>query len=67
MFRQWSVKYFEPISMWLLIFGIVSISQPWSEWLHRYGFTITLCGLVGFIVFSHVKPLPEKREKRSER
>jgi len=64
MFRELSVKYFEPISMWLIIVGIVGISQPWSEWLHRYGFTITLIGLVGFIFFSHIKPLPGKQERR---
>jgi len=65
MFREYSVKYFEPISMWLIILGIVGISQPWSEWLHRYGFTITLLGLVGFITFSHIKPLPKKRDRQS--
>ncbi len=65
MFREWSVKYFEPLSMWLMVLGIVGISQPWSLWLHRYGFTITLIGLVGFIVFSHIKPRPPgKRSKR---
>ncbi len=63
MFRKICVKYLEPISMWTIIAGIVFISQPWSEFLHRYGFTITLIGLVGFIVFSHIKPLPEKKER----
>ena len=60
MFRQLSVKYFEPISMWVIIFGIVSLCQPWFLTLHVYGFSIILFGLVGFIVFSHIKPLPEE-------
>jgi len=60
MFRQLSVKYFEPISMWVIIFGIVSLCQPWFLTLHVYGFSIILVGLVGFIVFSHIKPLPEE-------
>jgi len=60
MFRQLSVKYFEPIFMWVIIFGIVSLCQPWFLTLHVYGFSIILIGLVGFIVFSHIKPLPEE-------
>ena len=60
MFRLLSVKYFEPISMWVIIFGIVSLCQPWFLTLHVYGFSIILIGLVGFIVFSHIKPLPEE-------
>ena len=63
MFRQLSVKYFEPISMWVIIFGIVSLCQPWFLTLHVYGFSIILIGLVGFIVFSHIKPLPEEAEE----
>ena len=60
MFRLLSVKYFEPISMWVIIFGIFSLCQPWVLLLHVYGFSIILVGLVGFIVFSHIKPLPQE-------
>jgi len=56
MFRKLSVKYFEPISMWVIIFGIVSLCQPWFLFFHLYGFLITLIGLVLFIFFSHIKP-----------
>lgn len=63
MFRQLSVKYFEPISMWVIIFGIFSLCQPWFLLLHVYGFSIILIGLVGFIVFSHIKPLPVDKEE----
>jgi len=46
--------------MWLMVLGIVALCQPWSHWLHSYGVTITLVGLVGFSVFSKIKPLPEE-------
>ena len=56
MFRKMSKKYFEPVSMWMMILGIVSIVQPWSMLFHLYGVVITLIGLVSFIFFSHIKP-----------
>ena len=42
-----------------IIFGIFSLCQPWILTLHVYGFSIILIGVIGFIVFSHIKPLPE--------
>jgi hypothetical protein len=59
-FKQLSAKYFEPISQWIMIGGIISVVQPWNQFLHLYGITITLIGLVGFMVFSHIKPGPEE-------
>jgi len=58
-FRRLSNKYLEPGSMWLMVFGIVALCQPWIQVLHVYGVTITLVGLVGFSVFSKIKPTPE--------
>jgi hypothetical protein len=58
-FRTLSSKVLEPLSMWAMIFGIVATCQPWSQILHVYGITITLAGLVGFSIFSKIKPLPE--------
>jgi uncharacterized membrane protein YraQ (UPF0718 family) len=57
-FPRISEKFLEPISMWIMIAGMVALLQPWSLFLHRYGVTIILAGLVGFIVFSHIKPGP---------
>ena len=57
-FKQMSARYFEPISQWTMIGGIVALVQPWDLFLHRYGITIILVGLVGFLVFSHIKPGP---------
>jgi len=59
-FREMSSRVLEPLSMYAMIFGIVALCQPWIEVLHRYGVTITLVGLVGFSVFSKIKPLPKE-------
>ena len=48
--------------MWVIVLGIFSLCQPWSKILHIYGFTITFAGLIGFIIFSHVKPPSEEEE-----
>ncbi len=59
-FPQMSARYFEPISQWIMVFGIVALCQPWIEVLHRYGVTIILVGLVGFLIFSHVSAPAEQ-------
>jgi hypothetical protein len=53
-FRQLSSRILEPAAMYVMIAGIVALCQPWSMLLHRYGVTIILVGLVGFLIFSHV-------------
>ena len=58
--RHLSAKYFEPGFMWLMVFGIIALCQPWVQWLHVWGVTITLAGLIGFSIFSKIKPLPEE-------
>ena len=57
-FRQMSAKYFEPGSIWLMVLGIVALCQPWNSFFHLYGVTITLIGLIGFNIFSRIKPTP---------
>jgi len=59
-FRELSSRVLEPFSMFLMIIGIVALCQPWVEVLHRYGVTITLVGLVGFSVFSKIRPVPKE-------
>ena len=34
----------------LMVLGIVALCQPWSLFLHRYGVTIMLVGLIGFTI-----------------
>ncbi len=58
-FRNLSARILEPFCQCLMIFGIVALCQPWSEFLHRYGVTLTLVGLIGFSVFSKIKPLEQ--------
>jgi hypothetical protein len=55
-FREASAKYLEPASIWLMVLGIVALCQPWNSFFHRYGVTITLIGLIGFNIFSRIKP-----------
>ena len=53
-FKQISARYLEPASQWIMIFGIIALCQPWNEFLHRYGVTIIIVGLVGFMIFSKI-------------
>lgn len=59
-FREMSVKYFEPASIWIMVLGIIALCQPLNMTLHSYGVTIILIGLVGFNIFSKIKPLETK-------
>ncbi|HRO11387.1 hypothetical protein [Amaricoccus sp.] len=54
-------RTWEAIAQWVMVAGIVALLQPWSLFLHRYGVTITLIGLAGFIVFSHVSSRPGEK------
>ena len=54
--RRW-----EMIFQWVMVAGIIALLQPWSLFLHRYGVTITLIGLIGFSVFIHVKSRPGEK------
>ena len=55
-FPEMSQRYLEPLSQTLMILGIIALCQPWVEMLHRYGVLITLVGLVGFSVFTKIRP-----------
>ena len=55
-FKQLSANVLEPLCQTLMIVGIVCLCQPWVEVLHRYGVTIILVGLVGFSIFSKIRP-----------
>jgi len=62
-FRQLSARVLEPLAMWTMIAGIAALCQPWSMILHRYGVTVIVVGLVGFIIFSHIKPNPAEEQR----
>jgi hypothetical protein len=57
-FRDVSARYLEPASIWTMVLGIVALCQPLNRTLHSYGVAITLLGLIGFSVFSKIKPSP---------
>ncbi|WP_417411298.1 hypothetical protein [Hoeflea sp.] len=61
-FRELNQRFLAPAAQSLMIFGIVSLCQPWSLLLHQYGVTLTLIGLVSFMVTSKIAPDPEKDE-----
>ena len=46
----------ELFSMWLMVLGVVALCQPWILFLHSYGPTIILAGLILFNIFSRFKP-----------
>jgi hypothetical protein len=59
-FKEVSAKYLEPASIWVMVMGIVALCQPLSLMLHSYGVTIILAGLIGFSIFSKIKPPPSR-------
>ena len=59
-FKEISAKYLEPASIWTMVLGIVALCQPLNLTLHSYGVAIILLGLVGFTIFSKIKPPPRR-------
>ena len=65
-FREMNSRWFEPAAQWTMIAGLVFLCQPWVEVLHRYGLTIILLGLVGFMIASHIPPEPEAADEEED-
>jgi len=65
-FRRLNQKYLAPGAQSLMIFGIISLCQPWSLFLHQNGLMLTLIGLIAFIVTSKIAPEPEVVEENDE-
>ena len=55
-FRQLNQKYLAPGSQSLMIFGIIALCQPWNFFLHRYGVTMIIIGLIAFMITSKIAP-----------
>ena len=60
-FRAINHKYLAPGAQLLMIFGIIALCQPWNLFLHRYGLTMTLVGLIAFMITTKI-PREEKDE-----
>jgi hypothetical protein len=57
-FRSFNHRFLVPGAQALMIFGIVALCQPWSEVLHRYGVTLILIGLIGFMITTKIPAPP---------
>lgn len=61
-FRSFNQRFLVPGTQGLMIFGIISLCQPWSVFLHTYGVTMTLIGLIAFMISSKIAPDPVAEE-----
>jgi len=50
----------------VMVLGIVALCQPWNMFLHRYGVTIILVGLVTFMFTGWFGKPAEEKEKSTE-
>ncbi len=57
-FRAFNHRFLHPAMQGLMIFGIIALCQPWNFFLHRYGVTLILIGLVGFMITIKIPPPP---------
>lgn len=51
----------------VMVFGIVALCQPWSFFLHRYGLTIIIVGLLTFMFTGWFGSKPEARPASPEK
>jgi hypothetical protein len=58
-FMRRQARKLELFSMLLMILGVAALCQPWNLFLHSYGATIILAGLILFNIFSRIKSPPE--------
>jgi hypothetical protein len=56
-----NAKKLEQLSMWMMVFGVVALCQPWGLFLHRYSAAIIIAGLIMFNIFSRIAPPQSKR------
>jgi hypothetical protein len=56
----------EHFSMWLMVFGVISLCQPWVFFLHGYSAMMILVGLILFNIFSRMRPPSEQKSGRTE-
>lgn len=60
-FRAFNQRWLHPAMQGLMIFGIIALCQPWSFFLHRYGVTLILIGLVGFMITGKIGPAAPRK------
>ena len=47
--------YLEPLFMWVMLFGLFALCQPWVFELYRYGFAVLMTGTLGYIFVIHLR------------
>jgi hypothetical protein len=62
-----NARKLELLSMWVMILGVIALCQPWNLFLHSYGATVILAGLILFNIFSRIKPPQAKHSPQMER
>jgi hypothetical protein len=62
-----NARKLELLSMWVMILGVIALCQPWNLFLHSYGATVILAGLILFNIFSRIKPPQAKHSAQMER
>ena len=50
----------------VMVLGIIALCQPWSFLLHRYGLTVVLIGLIGFMITGKIGPEPNPQQVEME-
>ncbi|GLS28581.1 hypothetical protein SAMN04488498_101120 [Mesorhizobium albiziae] len=45
----------------VMVLGIIALCQPWNFFLHRYGLTIIIAGLLTFMITGWVGPRPNQK------
>jgi uncharacterized membrane protein YraQ (UPF0718 family) len=65
-FRALNQKYLQPLTEIVMVLGIAALCQPWNLLLHRYGVTITLVGLVGFMISTKIRPAETAAAEHAE-
>jgi len=60
-YKVFLARVLEPVSIWLMVIGVVALCQPWVNVLHLYATTITLVGIIGFNIAVHL-PTPDRPE-----
>jgi hypothetical protein len=62
-----NARKLEHFSIWVMIFGVVALCQPWSLFLHSYSAAVILLGIILFNIFSRLRPPPPKALPGTER
>ena len=59
-FREFAHRRLEPVSIWIMIAGIIALCQPWVAFLHEWSVIVMLIGFIGFNVAIHT-PAPQPK------